>query len=279
MAVIAMTREMGSLGKEVADRVVGELGLTSVYDEIVDDIASRTGFARTCVARLIEGRAGRVERWRARNGALNLHARADLLEAALKGNVLIRGWGAPYLLRAVRHIPRIRVCAPLPRRVRFVQNMLDYNDPDRVLGEISRSDCAYGSSLRMSRRPNSADPWHYDLVLNTENDPVDYCVAEILKLVRHPRFTQTEASRATLENLALRARVLATLKSVPQTESARIDAEAAEGVVTLLGMATRDEDIRHIEQVVAEVPGVKSLRCELRPIYGGRTGWRAATSV
>ena len=278
MAVIAMTREMGSMGKEVADRVARELGLSAVYDEIVDNLACKMGFARTRVARLIEGRAGRLERWRTRGGALNLHARADLLEVALKGNVLIRGWGATYLLRTIKHIPRIRVCAPLPRRVRFVQNYLDFNDENRVLAEIARSDCAYASSLRMSNRPNSSDPWHYDLVLDSEKNPLDYCVAEVLRLARQPEFQETQASRTTLANMALRTRILATLKGAPRTASARINAVATQGAVMLLGMVGKVDDVRAIEELVATVPGVKTLRNELRPIHGGAHGWRSAAN-
>lgn len=278
MAVIAMTREMGSLGKEVADRIVRELGLTSVYDEVVDGLAGKMGYARPRVARLIEGRAGRLERWRTRCAALNLHARADLLAAAQRGNVLIRGWGAPYLLRTIKHIPRIRVCAPLPRRIRFVQNLLDFNDETRVRDEIARSDCAYASSLRLSNRPNSADPWHYDLVLNTSLSPVNQCVDEILKLVRSPEFAETEASRAALENLALRTRILAALKEAPKTASARINPVATRGAVMLFGMVGREEEIRAIEQVVAAVPGVDSLRNELRPIHAGARCWRASAN-
>jgi cytidylate kinase len=50
MAVIAMTREMGSGGREVAQRVAEQLGLTSVLHELVEhDLAERTEVPETTI--------------------------------------------------------------------------------------------------------------------------------------------------------------------------------------------------------------------------------------
>ena len=44
MAVIAMTREMGSLGKDVAAALADQMGLTVVHHELVEHhIAERLG--------------------------------------------------------------------------------------------------------------------------------------------------------------------------------------------------------------------------------------------
>ena len=193
--------------------------------------------------------------------------------------MLIRGWGAPYLLRSIRHIPRIRICAPLPYRVRRMRELLDFSDDGRVLGEIARSDHAFGSSLRMSKRPNSAEPWHYDVIMNTAQSPVEQCVEAVVKAAGEAQFQETELSRATLANLALRTRILATLKGAPSTAAARIDAVATQGSVMLLGMVGKAEDVRAIGEAVAAIPGVTTLHNELRPIYEGTRSWRSSASI
>src|SRR6476620_9087 len=64
MAVIAMTREMGTQGKDVSARLAERLGLTVVHHELVEhDIAERAGAPESEVHHLLEGEASLRERW------------------------------------------------------------------------------------------------------------------------------------------------------------------------------------------------------------------------
>ena len=53
------------------------------------------------VDHLLEGKASLLERWKIDSKRLPRYTAEEILELAAKGNVLIRGWGAAYLLRAV----------------------------------------------------------------------------------------------------------------------------------------------------------------------------------
>jgi hypothetical protein len=65
MPVIAMTREMATLGKDVAAGLAERLGLTVVHHELVKQgIAQRTGMLESDVHRLLEGEASLLERWK-----------------------------------------------------------------------------------------------------------------------------------------------------------------------------------------------------------------------
>jgi len=64
MTVIAMTREIGSLGTEVAAGVAKRLGLEIVRSEIAaNNVARRLGVAESVVTRYLDGSASLVERW------------------------------------------------------------------------------------------------------------------------------------------------------------------------------------------------------------------------
>ena len=58
MTVIAMTREMGSLGKDVAAGLADQMGLTVVHHELVEhNLAERLGVQESAVHRYLEGGA------------------------------------------------------------------------------------------------------------------------------------------------------------------------------------------------------------------------------
>jgi len=117
MPVIAMTQEMASLGKDVALGVAEKLGLQLVRHEIGDLVAGRMQVKKSLIRRIREGKAGKIEKWAADEKTMSIFTAEEVFDLAVKGNVLIRGWGATLLLRAVPHIPCIRVCAPFELRV------------------------------------------------------------------------------------------------------------------------------------------------------------------
>lgn len=103
MAVIAMTREMGSLGKDVAAALADQMGLKVVHHELIEhDLAERLGVQESAVHRYLEGGASLFERWKIDKQKLSRYTTEEILELAGQGNVVIRGWGATGVLR---HIP------------------------------------------------------------------------------------------------------------------------------------------------------------------------------
>ena len=66
MAVIAMTQEMATLGKDVALAVCEALGLQQVRHEVGDVVAGRMQVKKSLIRRIREGKASTIERWSAR---------------------------------------------------------------------------------------------------------------------------------------------------------------------------------------------------------------------
>ena len=100
MPVIAMTREIGSLGTDVAAGVAQRLGLEIVRSEAAaNHVARRLGVAVGAVTRYLEGSASLLERWQIDRRKLFKYAAEEILGIAQQGNVLIKGWGAATLLR------------------------------------------------------------------------------------------------------------------------------------------------------------------------------------
>src|SRR5271168_4593572 len=152
MTVIAMTREIGSLGTEVAAGVAKRLGLEIVRSEVAaNNVARRLGVAEGAVLRYLEGSASLLERWQIDRRKLFHFAAEEILDLAQRGNVLIKGWGAATLLRDVPQVISARVCAPMDFRVRVMMERQGRNDA-AVEGELGRRPCWRRSSMR--RRPD-----------------------------------------------------------------------------------------------------------------------------
>ncbi len=214
MAVIAMTREMGTLGKEVVAGLAERLGLEVIQHGLVEhDIAESSGLPENEVHRFLEGEASLFERWRMDRRRMRCCTEQEIFELAAKGNVLIRGWGSVYLLRSVPHVLSVRVCAPMEFREAVVMQRLGLKDRAAARREIERDDAAHNGAMRGMFGIDWTDPAHYTIVLNTARVPVQECVDWIVRLVQSPAFAETEESKAELMNQLISARVRSALQN------------------------------------------------------------------
>lgn len=271
MPLVAMTREMGSLGKDVAAVLADRLGKRVVYHEIIEHLANKMRLRKSHVIRFVEGKANILERLTTDRTSLSIYTADETFQLAEEGDVsVIRGWGAAHLLRPVPHVICVRVCAPLEVRAQRMMERLNTGDREFVLNEIRLSEEAHGAITRRHFGINWQEPENYDLVLNTERLTVDECVDEILELFDDSQFQETGESRARFHSLALAARVRAALHEDPRTSRVRIVVQANDGTVTLSGMLAKDEFPQEVEDVVLNVAGVKTVVNRLRSVDPAR---------
>ena len=270
MTVIALTQEMGSLAKDVAEKLAADLGLQVMRHEVVDNVSSRLHVPTSLIHRLREGKAGAFERLRADRGSLAVYMTEEVLDVAARGNVVLRGWGATCLLRAVPHVVCVRVTRPFAQRVAWLQDSLGNDDVGFVEEEIRRSDRAHAARMNAQFGVTWGDPLLYDLVLNTGRVSVESCAEQIAALARRPEFAETEASRAMLQNLALEARVRAALRADEATKAVDVTVTSSAGRVVLAGMVLDPDELPAAARVAAAVPGVTSVDNQLRVMARSR---------
>ncbi|TMH60475.1 MAG: cytidylate kinase-like family protein [Betaproteobacteria bacterium] len=100
MALIAMNREMGSLGKDVAQGLSQELGLKIQHHEIVDHLANRARIRKSHVISFLEGTQGFFERLTVDQVKLRVLTADEIVSAAENNEgIILRGWGATSLLK------------------------------------------------------------------------------------------------------------------------------------------------------------------------------------
>ena len=261
MPLIAMTREMGSLGKDVAAAVSARLGKPVVHHEMIDHLASKMRLRKSHVIRLLDGKANIWERLTTDKTSLSIYTADETLALAENDGVaVIRGWGSAHLLRPVPHVVCVRVCAPLHLRVRRMMERLHTEDEEFVTNEIKMSEEAHAAITRRHFGINWQDPEQYDLVLNTERISIKECANEVMALVNDPQFQETEQSRQMLANIALETHVRASLRADQRTAQMLITISADRGIVTLAGIVDTGYEPVHAAEVATKTTGVKDVR-------------------
>lgn len=263
MPVIALTQEMGSLAKDVAERVAQVGGLSTMRNEVVENVAERMHVPPSLIRRVREGKAGLVERLTTDKQQFALYTAEEILHQAERGNVILRGWGATCVLRAVPHVLRVRVTRTFESRVNWVMEHLGTDNRAQAEAEVRRSDNAHAARMHTTFGVTWGDPLLYDLVINTDRVSVESAAQQILQLAGRPEFQETPDSRATLAGLALSARVRAALKANDATRHTDVQIDSRDGRVVLSGIVVDEQEKTEAERVASTVAGVGKVDNQL----------------
>src|SRR6516225_107957 len=261
MTVIAMTREIGSHGSEVAAGVAAALGLEIINSEIVvPDVAGSLRVAQSAVQRYLEGKASLFDRWQIDTRKLSQHTLDQILNLALKDNVLIRGWGAAALFQGIRGVICVRVCAPMSLRVRVMMERLGVKDAEVTRQEIEHFDAANSRAMRASFNFDWNDALLYHIVLNSARVPVDACVRAVCELAQRKRFKDDTATKSALADKLLEMKVRATLvEGIGSGEMAAITLSADNGKIILEGTTSNDALPARAAELAREIEGVNDI--------------------
>jgi cytidylate kinase len=273
MPVIAMTREMGSGGREVAQRVADKMGLTLVLHEMVEhDLAEHLHARENAVHHLLEGGATLQERWKISSKRLARYMKEEILDLANRGNVLIRGWGACILLRDVSHVVRVRVCTPMEIRERAVMERYALKDRGAARQEIERNDATHKRILQVAYGVDWEDPLLYDMVLNTDRNSIETCVKLVRDLVECPEFRETETSRAILNDKTMEAHIRVKLSErfTIGTGVSGVEATVSDGRVVLSGTAIHTTLAADAGSIASAIAGVKAVENGIVVVHGPR---------
>lgn len=270
MPVIALTHEMGSLAKDVAEQLARALQLEVLRHEVVDHVANKMHVPRSLINRLREGKAGAIERLRADRQSLAVYSTEEVLTVAARGNVVLRGWGATCILRPVPHAVCVRITRSMTKRIEWLMASLETDDAAFAEAEIRRSDHAHAARMHETFGVNWGDPLLYDMVLNTDRLSIQTCVQQISALAARPEFAETEASRMLLKNMTLEAQIRAALRADPGTHDVNVTIECRTGDVTLRGIVLNDAERAATEGVARGVAGVAGVDNQLRVMATSR---------
>jgi cytidylate kinase len=273
MPLIAMNREMGSLGKDVAAGLEQALGMRVRHHEMIDHLADRARIRKSHVVSFLEGRQGLLERLTTDQLRLRVLTADEILSMAEQDEaVIMRGWGATALLKDVPHAVRVCVSASRRTRVRRMMERLNSTDETQVERVVAQNDESARAVMRRHFHIDTRDINEYDMGFNTDRLSVEQCVEEIVKMVKSPQFAETEASRAVLRDLALAQHVRAALRTHGSTDHCRVRVTSKDGLVQLHGTVDYIEQSEACSDIAARIKGVRELENHLHIAETGDVG-------
>ena len=259
MTVIAMTREIGSFGMDVAAGLAATLGLKIIQsDTVATCIAKRLGVNERAVLHYVNGSASLLERWQIDRRKLFHFTAEEILRLAEQGNVLIKGWGVATLLRDLSGVISVRVCAPVDFRVRVLMHRLGTKDANAVREQIERYDAARARTMRAYFDVEHEDPRLYHIVLNTQRLSIEACVKTVSELAESARFEDHAATQATLANKLVEAEISSALVEHISLAAAPlgVSVSVANGKVTLSGTTSSGGVRMSAERIAHDIAGV-----------------------
>ena len=264
MPVIAMTREMGSKGKDIAFGLAEKLNIPIIHHNLLEHSLSKLlDVDESDVHRHLEGKTSLLDRWKIPGKDLSNMTACEVLQLAEQGNVIIRGWGSTQLLRSVDHVLCVRVCAPLQRRIETLMQRLDSDDETQARQEIQANDLAHARILKRLVHADWQDPLLYDLVINSDRIPIDEGVALISHVLQLPSFAETVESKAHLTSLRIESQLQAILSTdtMLKGDSASINfaVDPFTHDVTLSGGVRQLATRQHMSAATSALAGVISV--------------------
>lgn len=212
MALVTITDNVGSGGREISAQVAEELELTLYDDARLQAVAVKLGVDLPEVGGLDEKAPGLFDRLLTRRP----HAYLDFMESvvyavARKGKGVIIGHGSQMLLRSFDCAFHVRIHSPASRRLRRIMETrgLDKAAADRFM---QRLDSRKEGFFRFAFRGDRDDPSLYDLILNTAKIGPRAAADLIVAAVRNPLTAEcTLGALDAMDRLSLEKRVQAVL--------------------------------------------------------------------
>lgn len=168
MAVITISRQMGSLGCQIAEEIARGLRYKVVWREVINDAAIRAGVPEVALATIDEldflGLRPSADARKAYHEAVH-----DIMhELAGQRNVVIVGRAGQVILRGVEGVLHVRLYAPFELRVdRIAQRNQVTMEVART--QVEASDLARTRYLKRYYHARWDDPNLYDVMINTAN--------------------------------------------------------------------------------------------------------------
>lgn len=262
MAIIAISRQMGSGGYTIAAAVARALKYDYADRQMIIDAAKAFDVPEAKLAEVAEHRLSAWQRFDEEKIRYRIFLDAAFFTIAERDNVVTAGRGIVSLVRGVTHALRIRIIAPFEVRVARIMKKenLDHAKAAHRIREYDRDVAARISYLF---GPEWLLPENYDVVINTVRDDPALYADMVASLAVNPGFAPTPDSTQFVRNLSLAAQVRAAIARDPHTHAAlHVEVAADKGHVSL-GGSVRHPAIREaVASVAREVPGVVSVSSE-----------------
>ena len=272
MSVITISRQLGSLGTEIAREVAAKLNYEYADKEMVGEIMAGYGIEAPEMDKFDEKKPSFWDSLSIQKRNFLHFIQMAIYDLARKRGVVIVGRGGQILLRDLPGTLHVRIFAPLTVRLRRLMESEGVDEKHAGL-MIRQSDHDSSGYIKSLFNADWDDPNFYDLLINTDKLSVQTGAKSIIESVHSPEI-QAGAEKAAekLADLALVQKVEAKLLEISGYEVRRVEVSAEEGIIFLRGEVTSDLNKDNCERVAISFEGVKRVENQLLVVAPYRYG-------
>ena len=270
MAILTISRQVGSLGDEIARKLAKELDYKLITRQDFRDLAIKYKDQFSSKIAKIEKEKG-LKLWERLMLSTPVYLclyEAFIYELASQRKVIILGRGAQIVLRDVHQVYRLRVVAPTHARIIHLRQEHGMST-DEALDFIRSHDYNRRNLIRQIYDRDPRDWALYDMILNTSRFDVQAGVAVVKSAIEQViRLQPLEEAGHVLKGLALGKRVEAKIREeIKPTLEIDVMGEA-DGTVTISGIASTDEQCNRIGSLAEQFDGVTKVINQVKaPFY------------
>ncbi len=264
MAVLTISRQLGSGGREIGQSIASSLG----YDYIdkqrfigvlrsVDDTWEQYG------KEMDECRPSLLEKYGWSFAACRALFQCTALKCALEDKVVLMGRGGNFLLRGVSHAYRIRVVAPLEARIQRIA-FRESIDLDSARWLSKRTDRERAASVHSIFGKSWDDPAEFDEVFDTGKQSIEQIIAHVTERLAERDLLKTPESENLIRMRAAGAEVKARLLINPSMLVPTLEVEFNGRELVVTGIVRGPKHSARVENEARRFAGGLPLRCNLR---------------
>jgi cytidylate kinase len=263
MAIITISREMGTGAYKIAKDVAKKMKYTLVDGSKIAEVAELYGLTTEILERVDEKPPVYITAEDRMQAACLNKVELVLLDFAKAGNVILYGRGCQDLLKGIGSMLRVRFIAPFEERVeKFAER--EWIDPDLAHEFIRKSDHQRAGFIHFYFDRNWNDPLGYDLVFNTAVLSEASIIDCIVAAAKDAKLKAAEADAVKqIDDIILAKKIETELLSSGSIESLHLKIEAYNGKVNLCGHVHSDAELAEAVKIAHSVAGVKAVKNDL----------------
>jgi cytidylate kinase len=271
MAIITISREMGSGGIPIVQKAAQKLGYRLLDGEAIESFAPQYGLTKELLSQIDEKPPAFIEHLDRQIELGMSRIQLIVLEQALLGDVIIYGRGGQDLLEGVENVLRVRVIAPFDLRVeRWAER--EWIDPDLAYTLVRKSDQQRAGFIKYYYDRNWEDPLHYDLIINTAKLSEETAARQIMAGVKDENLLQMRTrSKQRLSDLIIQKKIQIARLADEKIQDLTFQIKVNKGQVTLEGHVYSEGEKLAAIADAKTVEGVAEVTSKLKVV-----GYRAA---
>lgn len=198
MAIITISRGSLSGGRALAECLSARLGYPNVGREVLQEAAERMGISEESFRGRFETTPGIWARLTQAREKYILAIQTSLAEWCTRGELIYHGLAGQRLLQGLPGIFRVRLIAPLDKRVRALMENHPHMSRSQAESFIEGIDQDRARWVKVMYDQVVDDPHGYDLTINLRRHSIESACSAIAVAVAQPRFQITDEAEAAI---------------------------------------------------------------------------------